>query len=504
MKTSLLHTAAALAAALLLSSCAQPAAEAVAVQGLVIRNVNVVGTRDGSVRRGVNVVIDGGRIQAISAAPVRTSGSAQLVDGEGRYLVPGFLDMHTHAAATLASTPNDFPVLLANGVTGIREASGSPPLIAAVRRHNAAVQAGAFAGPEVLMMPSLLYAGQAPTEEGARQFVRDRLAEGADFIKIVGGPPSAFLAAIDEARLRGSHAAGHMSPAVSAVQTSNAGYRSIEHLGSGMGLLLDCSRDEAAIRAAALAARVPPPTQVINPRVADGQARAALYQRIVDTYDADKCARLGEVFVKNGTWQAVTLIRLRTQAFGNDAAYRNDPHLQYVDKARVALWSQTADQYAAAVPAPAQASLQAFYGLQRSTVKLLQQGGVKILAGSDLGGGWVVPGFSLHQEFGELRAAGLSPLQVLQAATLNGAQFAGREATLGTVEPGKWADLVLLDGNPLEDSRNLDRIASVVLRGRHFPRAALDRMLSTVAAGYAAQAPRPLASLEDASHPPHN
>ena len=508
MQTTTLRTAALLAAAtaaaLFLSSCAQPPAEALVVQGVVLRNVNVVGTRDGTVQRGVNVVIDGGRIQAITASPVRASGSAQLVEGEGKYLVPGFLDMHTHAAATLASTPNDFPVLLANGVTGIREASGSPALIAAVRRHNAAVQQGSFAGPEVLMMPSMLYAGQAPTEEGARQFVRDRLAEGADFIKIVGGPPAAFLAAIDEARLRGSHAAGHMSPAVGAVETSNAGYRSIEHLGSGMGLLLDCARDEAAIRAAALAARVPPPSQVINPRVADGKAHAPLYQRIVDTYDADQCARLAQVFVKNGTWQAATLIRLRTQAFGGDAAYRNDPNLRYVDKARVALWNQIADQYMAAVPAPAQASLQAFYGLQRSTAKLLQDGGVKILAGSDLGGGWVVPGFSLHQEFAELRAAGLSPLQVLQAATLNGAQFAGREASLGTVEAGKAADLVLLDANPLEDSRHLDRIASVVLRGRYFSRAALDRMLDEVATRYAAQAPRPLASLEDASHPPHH
>lgn len=506
MKTlSILATVvAAIAAAAVLSSCAQPAAQAVAVQGLVLRNVNVVGTRDGSVQRGVNVVIDGGRIQAISASPVRAGGSAQLVEGAGRYLVPGFLDMHTHAAPTLGSEPNDFAVLLANGVTGIREAGGSPALIAAVRRHNAAVQSGSVAGPEVLMVPSLIYAGQAPTPEGARQFVRDRLAEGADFIKVVGGPPAAFLDAIDEARQQGSHAAGHMSPAVSAAATSAAGYRSIEHLGSGMGLLLDCSAEEAAIRAAALALRVPPPTQVINPRLADGNAYADLTLRLISSYDAAKCARLAQVFVKNGTWQAATLIRLRTQAYGNDPAYRNDPNLQYVDKARAAQWAAIGAQFDATLSAPARAGLQSFYQLQRSTVKLLQDQGVKILAGSDLGGGWLVPGFSLHQEFAELRAAGLTPLQVLQTATLNGAQFAGRESTLGTVEPGKWADLVLLDGNPLEDVRNLDRIAAVVLRGRHFPRAELDRMLQQVAAGYAAQAPRPQAALEDPTHPPHH
>jgi imidazolonepropionase-like amidohydrolase len=495
---------ASMAAALALSSCSQQPPVAVVERGLVIRNVHVVGTRDGSLQRGVNVVIDGGRIQSVTASPIRAGMGVQSVDGAGKYLVPGFLDMHTHAAPTLAGTPNDFPVLLANGVTGIREASGSPPLIAAVRRHNAAVQAGAMAGPEVLMMPSILYAGQAPTPDGARQFVRERLAEGADFIKIVGGPPSAFLAVIDEARRQGSHAAGHMALAVGAAATSEAGYRSIEHLGSGLGLLLDCAGDEAAIRAAALAARVPPPSQVINPRLADGNAHADLYQRTIATHDAAKCARLAQVFVKNGTWQAVTLIRLRTQAFGNDPAYRNDPNLRYVDKARVALWSDIGAQYEASVSPSSRAIQQSFYQLQRNTVKLLQDNGVKILAGSDLGGGWVVPGFSLHQEFAELRAAGLSPLQVLQAATLNGAEFAGRESTMGTVEAGRQADLVLLDANPLEDSRHLDRIDSVFLRGRHFPRAALDRMLDEVAAGYAAQPQRPLAALDDPSHPPHH
>ena len=500
----LLALAAVSVAVLVLPSCAQPSRAVVIAQGTVIRNVNVVGTRDGSLLRGVNVVLEGGTIQSITSSPVQAVGSAHSVDGVGRYLVPGFLDMHTHAASTLSSSPNDFPVLLANGITGIREASGAPPLIAAVRRHNDSVKAGAPIGPEVLMMPSIIYAGQAPTEEGARQFVRQRLAEGADFIKIVGGPPPAFLAAIDEARKQGSHAAGHMILAVDAAATSSAGYRSIEHLGSGMGWLLDCSTDEASIRAQSLATRVPPPSQVINPRLGDGNAHAPLYQRIIDTYDPAKCARLARLFASNGTWQAVTLIRLRTQAFGNDAAFRNDPNLRFVDKTRVALWSQIASQYGASVSPSAQATLQSFYGLQRAAVKLMQDNGVRILAGSDLGGGWVVPGFSLHQEFGELRAAGLSPLHVLQAATLNGAQFAGREATMGSVEVGKLADLVLLEANPLEDSKNLDRIAAVFMRGKHFSRSALDRMLEEVAVGYAAQPQRPVAVLKDPSHPPHN
>ncbi len=99
---------------------------------------------------------------------------------------------------------------------------------------------------------------------------------------------------------------------------------------------------------------------------------------------------------------------------------------------------------------------------------MLKQNGVKMLAGSDFGGIWLIPGFSLHQEFHELAASGFSPLEILQMTTLNGAQFMHREATMGTVDEGKNADLVLLDANPIKDVANLDKIAAVVLKGKYF------------------------------------
>jgi imidazolonepropionase-like amidohydrolase len=100
----------------------------------------------------------------------------------------------------------------------------------------------------------------------------------------------------------------------------------------------------------------------------------------------------------------------------------------------------------------------------------------------------------------ELAAAGFSPLEILQATTLNGARFVGREATMGTVEQGKNADLVLLDANPTADVANLDKISAVVLKGKYYSRAALDRLLSDVAAAYAAA---PLKELSTALDPTH-
>ncbi|CAN5774893.1 amidohydrolase family protein [soil metagenome] len=473
--------------------------------GTIVQNATVVDTRDGSLQSGMNLVLADGQIKTITSQALTPTGNGvQVVDATGKYVVPGFLDMHTHAAGTLAASPNDFPVLLANGVTGVREAGGSPALIQAVRQQNAKVVAGTADAPEVLMMPSTIFAGQSPTDAGARQFVRDRLAEGADFIKIVGGAPAAFLAAIDEAKKQGSSAAGHLPVPVRATDASNAGYRSFEHLGSGIGVLLDCAADEAAIRAGALATPVPPPVSVINPRIYDGNPYAPFYQRVIDTYDATKCATLAKTFVQNDSWQTVTLIRLRTSDFGADPIYTNDANLKYVDKARVASWRTVANQFATTVSASSQATLQAYYALQLKAVKLMKDNGVKILAGSDLGGGWVIPGFGLHQEFRELAAAGLTPLEVLQATTLSGARFVGREATMGTVEQGKNADLVLLDANPIADVANLDRVNGVFLRGRYYSRAALDKLLSDVAAGYAAQPEATAQSVTaDPTHPPH-
>jgi imidazolonepropionase-like amidohydrolase len=154
----------------------------------------------------------------------------------------------------------------------------------------------------------------------------------------------------------------------------------------------------------------------------------------------------------------------------------------------------------AAQPASAVSTLHQFYTLQKKVTKLMKQNGVKMLAGSDLGGIWVIPGISPHQEFRELAAAGLTPLEVLQMKTLNGAQFLGREAAMGTVDIGRNADLVLLDANPIEDVANLNKIAAVVLNGKYLSEVALDKLKSDVAAAYAGQSVEHLSTVLDPSH----
>jgi len=115
-------------------------------------------------------------------------------------------------------------------------------------------------------------------------------------------------------------------------------------------------------------------------------------------------------------------------------------------------------------------------------VHVLHEEGVTLLAGTDLGNPFLVPGPSLHRELEGLTEAGLSPLDALQAATLLPARVFGLDDSLGTIATGKLADLVLLDANSLEEIANTRRIRAVVTGGRLFRRADLDRLLAEAAA----------------------
>ena len=102
------------------------------------------------------------------------------------------------------------------------------------------------------------------------------------------------------------------------------------------------------------------------------------------------------------------------------------------------------------------------------------------MAGTDIAAPNVFPGFSLHEDISFLVEAGLTPMQALQAATKNSAEFLGKLKVQGTVEQGKLADLLLLDSNPLDDIHNTQKIRALVLRGKLWDRTALDGLLASV------------------------
>jgi hypothetical protein len=456
-------------------------------QGLVLDGVTIVDTHNGKLTRGMAIVIDGGKIgKIVRATDIAVSGSAKSIDAHGKFVVPGYLDMHAHPLNS-SDPEGSLTLMLANGITGFRQMSGTPEQLEDRRQGKPLPSADA---PELLVEPgTILTRANAGSPEAAVAEVRKQKAEGADFIKVIDVDPNAFFAALKEATRLGLPFVGHLPPSVNVAEAARGGMRSIEHLGPRDSVLLGCSTDEAALRheIEQTPVRAPPlvagpgmaalvEKALANPIMMTNPAEFARYQRVIDTYSDAKCRKLAAQFVADGTWQVPTLIRLRTMEFGDDPQYRNDANLRYMPPATRQLWEGLAQQFPARITPAARATLTQFFALQLKLVKLFDKAGVRMLAGSDLGGQWVVPGFSLHQEFDLLAQAGLSPLEILQMTTLNGAKFLGRTSSMGSVERGKDADLVLLDANPIADVRNLHRIHAVIRRGTYYSPAALNDM----------------------------
>ncbi|MDM0044400.1 amidohydrolase family protein [Variovorax dokdonensis] len=457
----------------------------------VLERVTVVDVKTGNLSPGMSLLIEGGKIARIaSAASIARGSDIVRVDGAGRFVVPGYLDMHAHPLNAPDPRPS-LKLMLSNGITGYRQMSGSPELLRARQEKKLEFDDS----PALLAMPgTILTDALAPTPDAARGQVKKQKADGADFIKTVGLSSANFYAAGAEAQAQGLPYVGHMNMDVDVRQAARV-MRSIEHLGPMEVMLLGCSSEEPAIRDGMAHAHVEPPQigppstpqaqaaiarMIANPAMNVKPHQFANMRRVIDSFDATRCGELARELIKDGAWQAPTLIRLRTMELADDPAYRGDANLRFMPVPVQQMWRELSAQFGQRISQVDRDTYRRFFALQLRFVKLLQDSGVPLLAGSDAGGSiWVVPGFSLHQEFDLLEAAGLTPLQVLQSATINGARFLGREAHLGSVEAGRTADLVLLDDNPLGSVANLHRIAGVVRSGHYYDAPALHRLQAT-------------------------
>ena len=305
------------------------------------------------------------------------------------------------------------------------------------------------------MWPNSIAVGN---EEEGRKAVREVKQWGADFVKVYSLlPRDAYFGIADESKRQGISFAGHVPFAVSAAEASDAGQKSIEHL---TGILIGCSYKETQLRNEIVKAKSP----------------GARFRRegveLLETFSDRKAKDLFERFAKNQTWQCPTLTVLRSNAYLGDQSFRIDPRLKYVPRPMRERWGQRIanrndSDYAKKV-----------FKKEVEIVGAMQRAGVPLLAGTDTGNPFCFPGFSLHEELALMVIGGLTPSEALRAATLNPAKFLGLEKTLGTIEPGKIADLVLLDADPLADIRNTQRINAVISNGRLFDRNALDKMLA--------------------------
>jgi imidazolonepropionase-like amidohydrolase len=371
--------------------------------------------------------------------------------------------MHVHLAGPAEATVAQrwsVPLIVAHGITGVRSMFDDFALVRNLR-HD--ISAGKMIGPRIIASgpivdgPNPIWPGSisVSTPEEGRAAVHQLKAIGTDFVKVYDRlPREAYFAIMEEARREGIVVAGHVPASVTAAQVSDAGQKSIEHV---QLLLVSCSTRESELNKLA------------------SSLRAAF--QAVDSFDNAKAADLLRKFVANGTWVTPTLVYSSHFLQEN---YRNDPRWPSTPAALRPFWESSW----AVVHGNTDVAVRR--RLTDRTLQLvhdMQQAGVKILAGTDILNPYVYPGSALHDELELLVKAGLSPTLALQAATVRPAEYLGMMGRLGTIETGKLADLVLLDGDPLENISNTRRIAAVVLNGKLQTKSELDRMVAAIVNG---------------------
>lgn len=462
-------------------------------RSLLLTGGSVVDVRTGSVAVR-SVLVRDGRIAAVGDEG--STADAEHVDASGTWVVPGYNDMHAHTLE-LPDPSDALELMITSGVTGYRQMSGSPALLR--RRRDGGVPDGPDA-PSLLALPgALLTPLNAGTDDAARAAVREQAGQGADFVKMGLVSAAVHPAAQEEANRVGIPLGGHLPSGADAIAAARAGLRFVEHLGPGVGVLSSCSPDKAAIETDLRGRKgLPVPTVrfpfadkvfgailkriVVNPSLLTRPDEVAIMRRALETFDEEAAHAVARVFAEQDTWHCPTLIRERTNERGDDCALHTHPDVQYASPPTLKLWKRTAERYRKLPPAT-RAFLRDLYAAQLRLTGILAGEGVGLLAGSDVtGASWEIPGTSLHQEFDELAAAGLSPLPILQATTVDPARFLGLTGDLGTVETGCRADLVLLDGDPTADVANLHRIAGVVRAGTYRSRGDLDATRRRLAA----------------------
>jgi len=459
---------------------------------LALTNANVVDVRDGTIARGVTVVVEGDRIVGISMdAPA----DAEIVDAAGGYLVPGFNDMHTHVL-NRPDPSGALSLLLAFGVTGYRQMSGSAGLLA--RRAQGDVGQSPDAPALLHLCGDLLTPLNSGSPDAVAATVAGQRSQGADFVKMGFVGADVYPAAQEAANRVGIPLGGHLPATTAAEDAARAGIRFIEHLGPRLGVLTSCASDAESIRRELGALKGPrlPKRQlplmdrvfallldrlVVNPSLQVSPEEADITRRALDAFDEDRARAVAQVFVEHETWQCPTLIREKTNELGGGASGLDDPNLRYVSPRTVRLWRATERRYRR-LPAATRDTFRRMYEAQKLLTRILADEGVPMLAGSDVtGASWEVPGASLHQEFDELAAAGLTPLQVLRMTTSEAARFVERD-DFGAVAVGKRADLVLLRGDPTRSVAALHGVRAVVRGGVHYSAADLAGLKERVAA----------------------
>ena len=418
---------------------------------IVFSNVSVLPMDRERVLDGQTVVVRGGTIVELGpAASVRVPQGATPVDGKGKFLMPAIAEMHAHIPGGNqpdALVERTLFLYAANGLGTIRGMLGDPRHL----QYRDRVAKGELFSPRIYTSGPSFNGKTVPTPEAAAKAVADQKAAGYDLLKIHPGVTRAAFDALDaKADELGIPFAGHVPLDVGLQRALEARYRSIDHLDGYVEAL----------------SREPLTSQFFG-------------LNLINQVDESKISALVAATREAGTWMVPTQVLMDSLLSEESPdAMAQWPEMKYMPADTIKNWINQKNGITGKAPA---ADRQKFLVLRRKIMKALLDGGVPFALGSDAPQWWNVPGFSAHRELRSLVAAGFTPFQALQSATINPARYFGTSASTGSVASGMRADLVLLDANPLSDIANTTRIAGVMLNGRWMSRADLDKRLAALA-----------------------
>ncbi len=409
-------------------------------------NVNVVPMdAEGLLERHTVVVRDGRIAELGPADSIEIPSDAERIEAEGWYLMPGLAEMHTHFGSDDRDWEKDLFLFLANGVTTVREMWGQVRL-----RWREAIASGAALGPRLYVAsPGMDGAGghwtsvtpPVTTPEQARRMVAYYRALGYDFIKVYTDLTlEVYQAILEEARAQGIRVVGHVPTRVGLANALAAGQASIEHL------------------------------------YGFGDVASSTGWMTTGVLDETRLRELAALVREAGVWVTPTLA-VSLVSLGQVSALLQRPEMRYVSPA-------LKGGFAHPTQTPPSRDLSLYEANSKQVLKILHDCGVKLLLGVDSGFWYMLPGFSIHDELRLRVEAGLTPYQVLRMGTANVAEFLQSQDHAGVVAAGKRADLLLLQGNPLEDVRNVNRRVGVMVGGQWLSEEWLRERLEEIARSY--------------------
>lgn len=444
-------------AILSLISCNQ-AQDKISDTAILISNVTVIDVITGELISDRQIVIDSGKIKKIVANIENKEVYKTIIDGQGKYALPGLAEMHAHIPSPPTSkerTEETLFLYLSNGITTIRGMLGHPSHL----ELRKAAEQGELLSPRIFTSSPSLNGNSVTTTEEARDKVISYKNEGYDFLKIHPGiKRDVFDVLVKTANEVGITFSGHVPVDVGIEHALKSKYASIDHVDGFLEGLVPASAN-------------------VNPN--DNGFFGYNFTKLADTAKIDELVTLSK---SNKVWIVPTQSLFeRWFAPIDGETLLQQPEMKYMSASTLSNWKVRKEASTGPDTNFDKKQWETFIDIRRKLINSINKKGQGLLLGSDAPQLFNVPGFSIHHEIDGMSASGLSPMAIIQSGTVNPARFFDMETVFGQLKEGMAADILLVNSNPVEDIGALKDLTGVMVRGVWLSKEAIDQKLRLIA-----------------------